>query len=103
MCSVPAQNLSVITNHNFTQATLHAREKECEKLGVEVGALRRDLEVVLGQREQLQGMKQVVMRALGTGGLGVGSLGLVGEPQQHQSRRQMLQPGQTLIVDGGFH
>lgn len=85
------------------QAALQAREKECEQLGGEVGALRQDLEVVLGQREQLQGMKQVVMRALGTGGLGAGSMGLVGEPQQQPSRRQMLQPGQTLIVGGGFH
>lgn len=68
---------------------------------MEVGSLRQDLEMVLGQREQLQGLKQVVMRALGATGMVVGA---AGEHQQLQpGRRQMLQPGQTLIIGAGSH
>ncbi|MEW5302596.1 MAG: hypothetical protein WDW36_005365 [Sanguina aurantia] len=82
-------------------ATLQARQDECSQLGMEVGSLRQDLEMVLGQREQLQGLKQVVMRALGATGMVVGA---AGEHQQLQpGRRQMLQPGQTLIIGAGSH
>ncbi|MEW5310456.1 MAG: hypothetical protein WDW38_002253 [Sanguina aurantia] len=83
--------------------TLQAREHECSQLGVEVGSLRQDLEMVLGQREQLQGLKQVVMRALGTTGMVVGAAGEQQQQQLQSGRRQMLQPGQTLIIGAGSH